>query len=748
MTDNQPLILVAGVMEDQVFSHVCYVASHLSQTLPNFRFERICKQCEEWEPWLEKICKTRGWSHENSPLVWRKFGKSADNYAYIGDATQFWEFIREYYGIESQLSKDELNTLGQDCSQEAEIRARKNTLIAGNSKLRVSIFGSDRQLCENLAIDLCAIEILHLAKEIVVKLYNPPVPSTRLKDEIREIETPCKSSPAIKIVQSLSIALADCDILIILNEIPMESGEAIDYWLNRNGSSMLDLARQINDFAPDCMKVVFCSAGPNCLNAGLLASTVTNLDANNIVVVSSHLGFEILCETANLVDVALEEMGCPPVWGFIGINHFVDMHNTIQRHEIYRPNNRALKSRNGTTLPLGARHQELSSIFYMVHDKDPDVTLLEHKVSLAGDSQKCIAICDLLRLWYNKNNNVEDEIISLGICSDGTFGIPKGIFFSQPVYLQQLEDDSRRWLPCAEFPQPGHQNWILNNMIETAQILAEKIMFGTYTIRGRDLILDVVDESLKVGFRSIDTAARYGNEGDIGEALRISLPKYNLKREDIFVTTKLAPSDTGCPEKVYNAVKNSLSKLGLTYLDLYLIHWPGAGAIPENSTENIKLRDTTWKVLADFQKQGILRSIGVSNYLVKHLKELLANDYGVRPAVNQVECHPHYRQDELRTYCNKEGIHVQAYSSLGTSKSNELLQDPTVNSIATEYKVSPARVLLRWALQQGIGIIPKAAKMEHIRDNIDLNFVINDQHMKTLSSLPQKKYTWDPTNVC
>ncbi|XP_012264456.2 aldose reductase A-like [Athalia rosae] len=271
--------------------------------------------------------------------------------------------------------------------------------------------------------------------------------------------------------------------------------------------------------------------------------------------------------------------------------------------------------------------------------------------------------------------------------------------------------------------------------------------FGTYTIKGKDLIQEVIDESLRVGFRSIDTAERYGNEEDIGEALKVLLPKYNLKREDIFVTTKLSPLSIGSPEKVSNAINKSLTALGLTYLDLYLIHWPGASSVPESSEENIKLRNQTWKVLADFQKRGLIRSIGVSNYLIRHLEELLQNDYGVRPAVNQVECHPRYRQEELKKFCDKENIHLQAYSSLGTSKTAELLQDPTVTSIAKEYNVSPARLLLRWALQQDIGIIPKASKKEHIRDNINLDFDISEDHMQQLSKLPEKKYTWDPIRV-
>ncbi|KAK2578468.1 hypothetical protein KPH14_011637 [Odynerus spinipes] len=274
------------------------------------------------------------------------------------------------------------------------------------------------------------------------------------------------------------------------------------------------------------------------------------------------------------------------------------------------------------------------------------------------------------------------------------------------------------------------------------------IGIGTYKIYGRDTIYEVIDESLNVGFRSIDTAAVYRNEEDIGYALKELLHKYNLKREDIFITTKLAPSENGDSRGIERAVSKSLRSLGLSYIDLYLIHWPGAARIPENSQQNKDLRACTWKKLAKLQGQGLIRSIGVSNYTIDHLKELLSNCYGVKPAVNQVECHPHYRQEELIKFCNTEGIHVQAYSSLGTSTSTNLLKDPVVTDIASKLNVSPARLLLKWAVQQSIGIIPKAEKKEHIRDNVKLNFTIDAEQMKTLSSLPQSKYAWDPRNVC
>ncbi|KAG7212869.1 hypothetical protein KM043_002222 [Ampulex compressa] len=236
--------------------------------------------------------------------------------------------------------------------------------------------------------------------------------------------------------------------------------------------------------------------------------------------------------------------------------------------------------------------------------------------------------------------------------------------------------------------------------------------FGTYKINTKHVIHEVIDESLKVGFRSIDTAAVYRNEEDIGCALKILLPKYNLQRSDIFITTKL-----------------------------------GAARIPESSKENVNLRIKTWSKLVELQMQGLIRSIGVSNYTTKHLDELLENCRNIPPAVNQVECHPHYRQEELIKYCNDKGIHIQAYSSLGTSSNTNLLNDPVVTTLSSELNVSPARLLLKWSLQQGIGIIPKAIKKKHIQDNIKLDFDINMDKMKILSSLPQQKYAWDPLNI-
>ncbi|KAJ8972477.1 hypothetical protein NQ314_000170 [Rhamnusium bicolor] len=263
------------------------------------------------------------------------------------------------------------------------------------------------------------------------------------------------------------------------------------------------------------------------------------------------------------------------------------------------------------------------------------------------------------------------------------------------------------------------------------------IGFGTYQIRGTQLIKDVLDKALAAGYRSIDSAAVYDNEEDIGKALKELLPKHNLTRQDIFITTKLSPRDQG--ERAYQALERSLKNLDCGYIDLYLIHWPGVHGINATKEDNIRARDQSWQQMVKGVKNGLTRNIGVSNYNVRHIRELITNDHGIKPALNQVEWHPHYHQSELLDLCKKEGILLQAYSSLGGSDNKELLGNSEVKRISEKLGKSPAQILLRWALQQNIAIIPKARSQKHMEENIDLNFSIPEEDMKALSSFNQKK---------
>jgi diketogulonate reductase-like aldo/keto reductase len=250
---------------------------------------------------------------------------------------------------------------------------------------------------------------------------------------------------------------------------------------------------------------------------------------------------------------------------------------------------------------------------------------------------------------------------------------------------------------------------------------------GTWQISSRQTELSV-RHALDAGYRHIDTAAAYHNEQAVGKAVRES----SIKREDVFITTKLWKEDLGC-KRAIEACNKSLARLGLACVDLYLIHWPG------------DLRIETWKAMEELLKEGKCRSIGVSNFTVKHLKQLMEQSSTI-PAVNQVEFSPYLYQKDLLDFCRSNGIQMEAYSPLTRGSR---LDDPKLVSIASRYGKSPAQVIIRWLLQSGIVAIPKAAKEEHIKQNaLVFDFILTDEDMLALNGFNENLRTcWDPTLI-
>nr|XP_023023604.1 uncharacterized protein LOC111511820 [Leptinotarsa decemlineata] len=311
------------------------------------------------------------------------------------------------------------------------------------------------------------------------------------------------------------------------------------------------------------------------------------------------------------------------------------------------------------------------------------------------------------------------------------------------IYLFQV------FLIAASFIASGAEETVLAKDLKFELNSGDRmplVGLGTWKISGTEVVRNSLDLALAAGFRLIDSASAYKNEEDIGKALKELLPKYNLTRQDIFITTKLSPVDQG--EKAYEALEKSLKNLDCGYIDLYLIHWPGVRGVNLSDAEVSKRRDLSWQHLVRGKKNGLTRNIGVSNYKIRHLTELLNNDHGVRPAVNQVEWHPYYHSDDLLNFCKKEGILLQAYSSLGGTDRKELLEDPEVKKISEKLGKTPAQVLLRWPLQQNIAIIPKARSKEHMEQNIDLNFNISEADMGILNNLNKtRQFAWNPETV-
>lgn len=266
---------------------------------------------------------------------------------------------------------------------------------------------------------------------------------------------------------------------------------------------------------------------------------------------------------------------------------------------------------------------------------------------------------------------------------------------------------------------------------------------GTYKLVGPENVFKAIDAALTAGYRAFDSAAVYRNEADLGKALKELLPKHGLTREDVFITSKLGPKDQGA--NAMEGALHSLSELDLGYIDLYLIHWPGTQGLGVTDKRNPGNRADSWAALEELHAQGKLKAIGVSNYTPAHMRELMQNSK-VPPALLQVEFHPRLCQPELRAVCAEYGVCFQAYSSLGKG---ELVTDSVVIEVAKNCNRSPAQVLLRWAVQQDIAVLPKSSSPDRIKTNATIfDFTLTEEDMERLMALDcSQRFCWDPSLV-
>ena len=257
-----------------------------------------------------------------------------------------------------------------------------------------------------------------------------------------------------------------------------------------------------------------------------------------------------------------------------------------------------------------------------------------------------------------------------------------------------------------------------------------QIGYGCWQI-AEDQSPTLVAQAIKAGYRLIDTAAAYGNEAGVGRGIRES----GVPREDIFLTTKLWNDRQG-PDAA-KAFEESRKKLGLDYIDLYLIHWP----CPQR-----RLFVQTWKAMITLRDEGKIKSIGVSNFTDEHLATLIG-ETGVTPAVNQIELHPTFQRREARASNAARGIVTEAWSPLGQGK----LNDPTIAAIAKAHGKSPAQIVLRWHTQLGDVAIPKTSNPQRIIENISIfDFALSDDEMKKIGGLddPNGRIGPDPATFC
>lgn len=245
------------------------------------------------------------------------------------------------------------------------------------------------------------------------------------------------------------------------------------------------------------------------------------------------------------------------------------------------------------------------------------------------------------------------------------------------------------------------------------------IGLGTWQARG-DPVVQAVKDALEIGFRHIDTALLYQNEKEVGEGVRAEIAKGTVKREDVFITTKVWPEKGITKQKSLDTVQHSLKQMNLSYIDLVLVHWP----------------HEDWKAiyagLEEAFDQKLVRSIGVSNFSPQNIEELMKTAK-VKPAVNQINIHPTLNQDETVEYCKKHDIAVTGYSPLGVG---HILDNPTLMEIGKKHKKSSAQVAIRWQIQRGLIVIPKSTHKAYIKEDFEVfDFVLTDEEMKRIHDL-------------
>ncbi len=256
-----------------------------------------------------------------------------------------------------------------------------------------------------------------------------------------------------------------------------------------------------------------------------------------------------------------------------------------------------------------------------------------------------------------------------------------------------------------------------------------RLGLGVYKVEAGHQVEETVRTALELGYRSIDTAAFYQNEEGVGNAVRES----GINRKELFITTKVWNSDQGY-DATLKAFDLSMKKLNVEYLDLYLVHWPVKGKYLG-----------TWRALERIYKEGRVRAIGVSNFKIHHLEDLLSNSE-LKPVINQVELHPRLSQPELREYCKENEIVVEAWSPIARGR---ILDEPVLKDIAKKHRMSTAQVILRWHLQNDVVIIPKSVTPSRLKENIDLyDFELSAEEMMQVDTLNRnERFGADPDHI-
>lgn len=451
--------IIAGKPDCKNFYHARHVGLYLHEHLPKFSIQIIEKRSGgAWEQFLEDTNKAHGWYHTESPIIWKELASRGGRAYLLGSLSEFWEYCYDYYGLQSRIPKDELIKLTKDHmkqvleKEELEKEKLKKTM-------NILISGACNPLVREVILHLVQVEELECEAGVNISLFerysdfpeNVKFLST-LIDEFKTINLG-NCNKTIKEVFEMREGLQDCDLLVVADCFTNVEAPDIGDVIVKKVSLMYQYADEINVFAKRNLRIVVIGDGVPCLCGTILVESCTRIRVHNIVVVTSNVGLSSLSIVSRHTGIPVKELGGPPVYGFIGMNEYVDVESIVKYCKVYVPYSRSITATEESTLLKGKVKPELRFLAYAIKDSDLVSTEIAAKSELirsvlnrAPHFAMVRSFISLLKIWYSKEER--DEIISLGVCSNGAFGIPHGIVFSQPAILNH----QKMWVPFEMFP--------------------------------------------------------------------------------------------------------------------------------------------------------------------------------------------------------------------------------------------------------------------------------------------------------
>ncbi|XP_038223196.1 putative malate dehydrogenase 1B, partial [Zerene cesonia] len=434
-------IVIAGESQCDIFAQICLIANFLSQNLPSFCYERIEKPVLEWKAWLCKINQKNKWHHTGSPLVWKELLTTGSKPLYIGGAPEFMDYCHSYYDLDVFMTSDTYENLVSNYRQyykriKQEIKTKSKNEIEydlgepNKNSFAICITGAGNPIAMHLISGL--LETTFDDKSIS-KIYiydNKCLPSFMELVE-RECSYIGTNYPprVVKYVDKIGVALTNTDVLIVLDHVPLSDTMSIGGWLHENKKIMEKIALMINASASQTMNVILPNLGPACFNATILSQSITHISKHHIVVVTSDLGMEAAPIIAKIAKVPMRNMFCPPVWGFVGINHLIDVNNTVHKYNGFDPYSRYTKVRN-SSLCIGTITPEMRTLEYLLYfDQSLWNRLAEEKVKP--------------KYW----------LLAINFIGNWSFGLHFDGYFSQPCHYV-----NGKWKPAKQYVLPkDHQ---------------------------------------------------------------------------------------------------------------------------------------------------------------------------------------------------------------------------------------------------------------------------------------------------